>query len=65
MITRTKEAIEEFKKIWQEEHPNQEITKEQLLEMAQRILNAVELVYRPVPKEKIERFRELKVDNYD
>jgi len=56
----TKEELEELKKIWQEDHPGREISDEQLLEMAQRILTATEIIYRPIPKEKADKFRKIK-----
>jgi len=56
----TKEELEELRKIWQEEHPGKEISDEQLLEMAQRLLTATEIIYRQIPREKADKFRKIK-----
>lgn len=46
----SKEALQEFKKIWKSEHNGKELPNDKALEMAQRILRIVELIYRPIPK---------------
>lgn len=49
-----KEALKEFEKLWREENPNKDITPEQLLEMATRVMRAVELIYKRIPQNKVE-----------
>ena len=55
----TEEALKEFEALWRQDHPNEEISKAQLLEMATRVMRAVELVYRPIPPEKVGRFLQI------
>ena len=55
----TEEARKEFESLWRDDHPNQEVTQEQLLEMATRVMRAVESIYRAIPPEKAERFLRL------
>ena len=58
----TNEELEELRKLWQEDHPGKEITQEQLLEMAERLITATELIYRPIPKDKADKFRKITAD---
>ncbi len=55
----TDEELQKLKKIWQEDHPGKEISQEQLLEMAERLLTATEIVYRPIPKAKADKFNKI------
>lgn len=49
----SKEALEELEIIWHKNNPNKKINKDQLEEMARRILDGVKLLYKPIPvKEK-------------
>jgi hypothetical protein len=45
----SKEAIEEFKKIYREEF-HEEITDAQALEMGEGLLDLFEIIYRPIPE---------------
>ena len=51
----TEEALKEFEKLWQEDHPNEKIGKEELLEVATRVLRIVEILYRQIPIEKLKK----------
>lgn len=55
----TNEELDELKKIWQEDHPGEEISQEQLLDMAERLITATEIVYKPIPKDKADKFKEI------
>ncbi len=55
----TDEALKEFEVLWCRDHPNEEITKEQLRDMATRVMRAVSLVYQPIPSEKLDTFCDL------
>lgn len=52
----TEEALKELEALLREEYPNKKFTQEQLLEIATRLLRAVELVYRSIPQEKVRKF---------
>ena len=45
------EALAEFRAIWEEEHPGETLSDEELHEIAVRVLRAVEAVYLPIPLE--------------
>jgi plasmid stabilization system protein ParE len=47
----TEEALNDFEQIWRSAHPNATATREQLREMATKLLQAVELIYRPLPQD--------------
>lgn len=55
----TPEALKEFKRLYRQDHPKEEITKEELLEMAHRVLRIVELTYSPIPKNNEKEFRNI------
>ena len=55
----TEKALKEFAVLWQEDHPGQYLSQAELTERASRVLRAFELVYRPIPKEKLEIFTKL------
>jgi hypothetical protein len=40
-----KQALEEFKTLWQQDHPGEEISDDELFVIANRVLTAVELIY--------------------
>ena len=44
------QALQEFKKIWQEE-TGQEITDKEALDAAVALLGVFDAIYRPIPKE--------------
>lgn len=54
----TPEALEEFRILWDEDHPGQTITEDRLIELATCVLRSVELVYQPIPKDQIEMFKQ-------
>lgn len=47
----TPQALEEFKKIYKEKF-KEEISDDEALEMAQRVLTFFSLIYRPLPDQK-------------
>lgn len=53
----SKEALEEFKKIWKEQ-PNEEISDEKALEEGINLLTLVNAIYRPVKKEWLKELEE-------
>lgn len=53
----TQEALKEFEKLYRQDHPNEKITKEELLDIATRVLRIVELTFKPIPKNKAKKFR--------
>lgn len=53
----SQEALKEFEELYRQDNPNEKITREELLEMATRVLRIVELVYKQIPKDKEKEFR--------
>ncbi len=53
------EAINDFEKLWKEDHPGKEISRQDLIEIATRIMRAVHLVYKPIPKDKLDIYRKI------
>lgn len=51
----SKEALEEFKKIWREEH-GEDISDEVALDEAVNLLTIMNVVYRPLKKEWVEEY---------
>jgi len=51
----SKEALEEFKKIWREEH-GEDISDEVTMDEAVNLLTIMNVVYRPLKKEWIEEY---------
>lgn len=49
----SEKALAEFRSIWEQHHPGEEITNEELLAQAIRVLLAVKIVNRPIPYDKI------------
>lgn len=49
------EALKEFETLWRQDNPDEEIDKERLREIATRVMHAVELTYKPITQEKLER----------
>lgn len=45
-------ALADFEKIWRKHNPNTNITKAELLHIAQRLLYVVKLVWKPIPDRK-------------
>ena len=46
----TTEALKEFEEIYSKDHPGESLSKEELLEMATRVLNVLEIIYKPIKK---------------
>ncbi len=46
----TEKELNELEKIWLIDHPGQKITREELIVLAERIINITRLVYRPIPE---------------
>lgn len=45
----TKEALEEFKRIYKN-HTGEDLSDQEALESATKLLNIIQLVYKPIPK---------------
>lgn len=50
----SKEALEEFKAIYKKEY-NKDISDEKALDLALNLLNVMNIVYRPIKKEWLEK----------
>jgi len=48
----TDEALEELEDLLKQDYPNQKFTKPELLAIGNRLIRAVELVYRPIPSDR-------------
>jgi len=55
----TNQTLKEFEEIWRQENPGERVNKQQLLEMANNLLNIVETIYKPIPKEKICKYNQI------
>ena len=60
----SEEALKEFEALWQEDHPGQKIERAKLVEMASRVLRAIEITYIAIPKDKAEIFEQIKKQHY-
>lgn len=50
----TQEALQEFEGLWNEDHPNEPLSKEELLVKATQVMTAVQILWHPIPtSEKI------------
>ena len=47
----TDEALKELEVLLREDYPRQKFTKQELLKIGNRLIRAVELVYRPIPSD--------------
>lgn len=56
----TDEALEEFASLLRQDQPGKEIPREELLDAATRVMRVVELIYYPIPKERVKKFRDLR-----
>lgn len=54
----TKEAIEEFKKLYKEQY-GEELNDFVATEAANRLLRLVDVVYRPIPKDWEEKYKQI------
>ncbi len=48
----TDESLKELEVLLREDYPHQKFTKPELLEIGNRLIRAVELVYRPIPSDR-------------
>ncbi len=48
----TDEALKELEVLLREDYPHQKFTKPELLEIGNRLIRAVELVYHPIPSDR-------------
>jgi hypothetical protein len=46
----SKEALQDFEAILKKKYPGRVFTDQEILDMATRVMRAVELIYRPLPK---------------
>lgn len=46
----TQEALQEFEGLWNKDHPNEPLSKEELLVKATRVMTTVQILYHPIPK---------------
>jgi len=56
----SKEALDEFKKIWKKEF-NEDISDEKALESGTKLLTLMNAIYKPMTKAEYERFNKKKV----
>ncbi len=55
----TKDALSDFEDIWRASNPGQEISPQELYEQAKRVIQAVALIYRPIPANQAELLKHL------
>lgn len=53
----SKQALEEFKEIWRNENPGQDIDDATAMDQAVALLTLMDTVYRPVKKEWLEKYK--------
>jgi hypothetical protein len=53
----SKQALEEFKEIWRQENPGQDIDDATAMDQAVALLTLMDTVYRPVKKEWLEKYK--------
>jgi len=46
----TEKALNEFRELWIEDHPDEDIDEKKLTDIARRVLCAMELIYKAMPK---------------
>ena len=54
----SKQALEEFKEIWRQENPGQDIDDKTAMDQAVALLTLMDTVYKPVKKEWLEKYKE-------
>ncbi len=54
----SKQALEEFKEIWRQENPGQDIDDATAMDQAVALLTLMDTVYRPVKKEWLEKYKD-------
>jgi hypothetical protein len=55
----SKQALEEFKEIWRQENPGQDIDDATAMDQAVALLTLMDTVYKPVKKEWFEKYKEV------
>lgn len=53
----SKQALEEFKEIWRQENPGQDIDDATAMDQAVALLTLMDKVYKPVKKEWLEKYK--------
>lgn len=53
----TREALEEFKALWMETHPDEPLSREELLTKATTVMTAVQILWQPIPEPRMEEVR--------
>ena len=56
----TKEALEEYKAIWRKQYPGKDIDDATAMDEAVRLLTAMDKIYRPVKKEWLRKWIEMR-----
>ena len=54
----SKQALEEFKEIWRQENPGQDIDDKTAMDQAVALLTLMDTVYKPVKKEWLEKYKD-------
>ncbi len=54
----SKQALEEFKEIWRQENPGQDIDDATAMDQAVALLTLVDTVYKPIKKEWLEKYKD-------
>ena len=54
----SKQALEEFKEIWRQENPGQDIDDSTAMDQAVDLLTLMDTVYKPVKKEWLEKYKD-------
>ena len=54
----SKQALEEFKEIWRQENPGQDIDDATAMDQAVALLTLMDTVYKPVKKEWLEKYKD-------
>ena len=58
--TLTEEALDEFIALMNKDYPDLKLSREEMADRARRLLRLVQIVYRPIPKDKEDWFNSLK-----
>jgi hypothetical protein len=54
----SKQALEEFKEIWRQENPGQDIDDKTAMDEAVALLTLMDTVYKPIKKEWLEKYKD-------
>lgn len=54
----SKQALEEFKEIWRQENPGQDIDDATAMDQAVALLTIMDTVYKPIKKEWLEKYKD-------